>query len=385
MRIPTLLAGVVIGLLRSASAQVPPALGVASDLSIDISRYGFDSTAYVTLGPNGSLLLTGPFHYSLYVLDSTGTRVRTVGTQGDGPGQFIASPSAGWRGDSIWTYDNRLARLTLFDTRGSVARTMPVPRTVQGPPGVQPKAHNGLFGPSVIRYLPNGDLLILENIPALRSDVERTASVLLVSAPDGSYRSVAASVRSGLVFCEQSLSDGSWIPIPYCRPPYTAISANGRTVVNARGIMTGPDSGWFTVVRTDAMGDTAYACRFQTSMTPVTAPELDSGIAAVIDEERLPGRNRQIDSALRASPARLHQPLQALLVSDDGSVWVEMYGKGSERAWSVLDPSGDLIGQVKLPSDVMLKAVSGATLVGIRVLPKGATLVRYRVSGLPRH
>jgi hypothetical protein len=57
------------------------------------------------------------------VYDEAGTLLRRIGGAGEGPGEFGGSPSFGVVGDTVWAYDGRLERITLFDRRGNLLST----------------------------------------------------------------------------------------------------------------------------------------------------------------------------------------------------------------------------------------------------------------------
>ena len=54
--------------------------------------------------------------------DSTGAFIRTIGREGEGPGEFRAAYIA-LRGNRLMVHDPRLQRTTLFDTSGALVRS----------------------------------------------------------------------------------------------------------------------------------------------------------------------------------------------------------------------------------------------------------------------
>ena len=55
--------------------------------------------------------------------DQRGKLIREIGRNGNGPGEFAGPVSAGWRGDTLWVFDSRQARISLFKPNGDFVRS----------------------------------------------------------------------------------------------------------------------------------------------------------------------------------------------------------------------------------------------------------------------
>ena len=73
---------------------------------------------------NGDILIANGGTYELRFYDPSGTHVRSVGREGDGPGDF-RSMGGVWRlgSDSIAVWDSGNRRLTVFDIDGELGRS----------------------------------------------------------------------------------------------------------------------------------------------------------------------------------------------------------------------------------------------------------------------
>lgn len=80
----------------------------------------------VSLDAAGRLLVEEQAPVSLRLLELDGTQIRTIGREGEGPGEY-RSPIPVTFGQYIAVDDPRLMRLTVFDTQGTVLNTFPAP------------------------------------------------------------------------------------------------------------------------------------------------------------------------------------------------------------------------------------------------------------------
>lgn len=84
--------------------------------------------AHATRRSDGSILVADWGAHTLVQFDSMGTRIRGVGREGDGPGEFRSVRRVHHcGGDSLLTLDQQQQRLTLFDTSLALVRTIAVP------------------------------------------------------------------------------------------------------------------------------------------------------------------------------------------------------------------------------------------------------------------
>ena len=74
--------------------------------------------------PSGTLVIANAGVPELLLVDPNGELVRRIGREGEGPGEFVTITSLHVQGDnSLVVYDDRLARLSVFDQSGEVLST----------------------------------------------------------------------------------------------------------------------------------------------------------------------------------------------------------------------------------------------------------------------
>lgn len=91
-------------------------LAVLSPTATDFGRF-----TTVAPGPRGQLAWTDGRSGQLSIRDAQG-KVRIVGRQGSGPGEFQYVASMDWIGDSLWVADGRLPRVQVFSDTGRLLR-----------------------------------------------------------------------------------------------------------------------------------------------------------------------------------------------------------------------------------------------------------------------
>lgn len=64
---------------------------------------------------------------------SSGHLVRTIGREGQGPGDFQVVSNLGWRSDTLWVSDRFLQRVSFFTREGALLRTEQIVSPVLSP------------------------------------------------------------------------------------------------------------------------------------------------------------------------------------------------------------------------------------------------------------
>ena len=78
----------------------------------------------IAVDPAGRMYVEDRAPLAIKVFDRSGAFVRTIGREGDGPGEY-RSPILGVHGPHLVVQDPRLARLTVYDTSGTLLRSWP--------------------------------------------------------------------------------------------------------------------------------------------------------------------------------------------------------------------------------------------------------------------
>src|SRR5688572_10143141 len=201
------------------------------------------------------------------VFGSDGVFRHAVGRQGSGPGEFQSIWSMGIVGDSLWTIDIDLRRLTFFTLAGSVISTVPFDP-------VPPALGQGLL---FLAYqdvlLPGGDFLGFgrgAGVSIARGDI--TANPLLRMGPDGRAVDTLAwvSIKNDDMILKSSRST-MYRPQPFSDAALTVFAPDiQRAYVIERWAAVDAKSASMQVTAIDATGDTAW-----TREIPYTAMPLD--------------------------------------------------------------------------------------------------------------
>lgn len=76
----------------------------------------------VAFGPGGTLAIAERGEMGVRIHDTSGARLRVIGREGQGPGEFGALNGLGFRGDSLFVFDSRWSRISVFDPEGEHVR-----------------------------------------------------------------------------------------------------------------------------------------------------------------------------------------------------------------------------------------------------------------------
>ncbi len=374
-----------------------PDLGFSRLGSVDVDR---DGNIY-------ALEISAP---EIRVFAPDGTRLRALGRQGEGPGEFTSAPFFGVRGDTVWTIETFNGRLTLFHRDGEVLQTGTAERVVVPLPealGVivpQSLTDDGTF----IGHFG----LIMSNRGNEPTGVEPTDSIpwpLVSFAPSG-----------------EVVDTLGWVPKPpprMWRPPWEAdvdyrmVDIAGRRLMVPRPPTTLPmwysvgtdrlivetpapatgASGAMTVTRVALEGDTLFHQVLAYTPVPYVDADLDSiaaraarggpgGMAPFNPDASTPDDWEVVANRLRAEMdfPEFQLPLESSWPTPDGGVWLRRAGDRSTGTaeWVVLDADGRARGRLRLPASVRPRWTRGDTLwASVPDELEVPWLVRYRIEG----
>jgi len=105
------------------------------DLLIDGTEGGgqpLHAVGGLAFGPQGTIAIAERGEMGIRIHDAEGERVRVVGRDGQGPGEFGALNGVGFRGDTMFVFDSRWFRISVFDGEGEFVRQF-VPEDGWGP------------------------------------------------------------------------------------------------------------------------------------------------------------------------------------------------------------------------------------------------------------
>jgi len=380
--------------------------------SLDDPEIGFSSIADVALDRDGNVFVGERSESRVRVYDASGLLVRTIGGAGGGPGEFQYISSFGVVGDTLWVYDSRARRTTLFDREGTLLTTIvatgvafPTPPEYGVSITIRPTGmrEDGLFSSTYgmsLRAPPSRAGADTLRIPRLVFDatgaVVDTLGFLERPLPTLGSSSPIERIKIG----EREYPS----PRPPSAEPLRSTLDDGQLIVD-RALATSGDAGVFTVTRIGPWGDTLFQRHFRyrprsydeairdtliagmvgtygglasmvISSGGVVAIMEGAGASSPADAEAL---ERAYRDALVLPP--LQPPVAQHRRGEDGSYWLrrEEDAAGTFR-WLVLNEDGSPRGEVRVPRRLSMYWTDGEQVWGAeRDEFDVPWLVKYRI------
>jgi len=116
--------------LRRTAYEVAPEAHVVID-GTEGGGQPLHAVGAVAFGPEGTLAIAERGEMGVRRHDMTGARLSVVGRDGQGPGEFGALNGLGFRADSMFVFDSRWSRISVFDPAGEYVRQV-VPESAAG-------------------------------------------------------------------------------------------------------------------------------------------------------------------------------------------------------------------------------------------------------------
>jgi len=294
--------------------------------------------------PNGDLAVVNSRLQHVVVFDDQGRHRRTMGRNGDGPGEF-RSPRQVYAlpGDSLAVVDTYRA-VSVFDSAGGYVRRF-VPGEIVGETQGWPI---GLFG--------DGSLFLTQyqhedeqgRVGLARVQVEPVRVTL-----DG-----AIAHRYGK-YDEQTVNYGAGVP--YLFGPWAQFAPDDE------GFWYGP-ADRYELRRVDREGRVTRLVRLDLPARPVTPADIDGFRARMLEGVRGTPREAAVAAVYgRAQAAESFPAYGDLLVDDAGQLWVQDYPTADRRGpqtWRVFDSEGRYLGTVGMPAGFTPYQVAGGKVVG---------------------
>lgn len=346
--------------------------------AVQIARFGGEVQAEAPLSwingiaraPSGHVIALGKDDSRVVEFDAEGAFVRTVASEGDGPGEVQLPHFTGYLGDTLWIVDSGLRRATLF-LDGRVVRTARVEI-----PGNLPETIDDFLGspfaPAVPYLLIDGNM-VGRPVPddmALEQQPGEEAPWPLYHI-SGSDTVIIAAPRIGRVRSRVQVLPRGWTRLPKPAQLAPLFDVSNNSSFWALVTQTPGDEGTFEV--TVLFGD-VEANRRDTLRMTLRGPRLEEPDRTAYAREwaeRLqlnPAISEGVDAVMERIRAqvdfpRIAPPFSGVMVGDDGSIWLRS-GKLSRR-FEWLRVSGESRDLVILPVEAELHVGDERALFGI--------------------
>ena len=330
----------------------------------------------IVAGSDNSIYVRSPQPPAMAVFDAQGQFLRTIGGEGEGPGEFRAAIAHGLLGDTLWVVDLGLLRASTFLSDGTHLRTWrlePIDLGIRlSAPHTISAFLEGPYALAIPMALPLG--FGRTQLPVLLGDrtLENPDTVLKVIKPSGLY--------------VEGVGSFSFAPFPM--PPLVSVAGNGSGFLSADW-EAGGDA--LTITRYQPSGRVDWTKRLDVETAPIPKEVRDSLVSEGVSIAEPYLQRAQRRGTLGRGPLREvvaeglylpseFPPASQIRLGEDGSVWIRS-GEFAEMAeWTVLDADGQTNFRVQLPDgfrlqDCTLRTVWGTTTDEIDV----PYIVRYDI------
>lgn len=315
------------------------------------------------LADSTHIYVLDPPAFGVHRFDRTGAWLSTIGSEGEGPGEFRRPTAMGLVSDTLWVADGGLSRLSYLSREGEYVRSVRfsvvlgssvyTPRRALIGGGILSTEHFSTSAP----VLPTLNLLVFDEEGEIAETLAwrpRGRAAVSVTTPGGNGGQRGGSVSLSHPLDLQSLIAydplGRWVYVGGWRPDQLS-SSN------------------FELMRITPSGDTAMAVRLPLARRALEADEVQAHARMIRSALPEALRTRIGERALlRAFAEQIPHPAEtavdAMLASEDGTVWLRQTRGGSERSthWARFRPGVGLDGFVDLPAGHRLLAASGGAL-----------------------
>lgn len=342
-----------------------------------------DTTIRVAVGEDGVIAIAQRQSYDIRFFSETGEPLGRIGREGEGPAEFMMVHRLGWMGDTLYAYDFSLRRFTLFDENREYVRYIHVPVAARpGPelagrfPEFQVVYGGALYADGSVYGQFAGPMN-----PGL-GDHDPDQVTYGRVAEDGtiiSYFQWSAGTTGDPV--EVAVDEGTVLISPNVVPsperPILRLNDQGTRMAHLVVSMEGPDAGTFELEMEDVFNGVLYTRRYPFDPIPITDAMEDSILESYF-EGAPPEFARAVEG--RATFPPLLPPVIGMVGGRDDSLWIRMRDTAEGRPYRILDPEGNPMGTLTLPTN---QRIAVADLQNIWVIEEDElgveSVVRYAI------
>ncbi|MDP1858734.1 MAG: 6-bladed beta-propeller [Gemmatimonadaceae bacterium] len=336
--------------------------------------YEFTELSQVVATANAVLVRQSAYQ-ELRVFDLAGIYQRTIGRAGGGPGEFKGMWAFGVYGDTVWTLDFALRRVSLFLTSGELLTTV----TFEA---VTPTlGENGnLFATYPMARQRDGVLLGFGGTSGQAMAAGRVRAMpILRMSPAGLTSDTLGwlPVTHSNMILKSSVGT-SYHDQPFNDSPLPEYAANQQRVYVIDRYAASNGTASYGVVAIGSDGDTAWVRSYPYLPLPMDRAVADSVQKRMYRMYGVRYPQSMIDDSLYIP--KFQPPVSEATAGEDGTLWLRREKWAPTTKFDVLDAKGQLLAQVEAGRSVRIRWVSGTTAWGQELDENDVpALVRYRI------
>ena len=350
---------------------------LVEDLRIGVlegpDEYIFGRVGHLAVGADGSIYVADAQLGSIRQYDAAGHFVRTIGSQGQGPGEYSRILGMKMLHDGTLAVLDAPHKIILYSRGGAYQRDFRVPST--------------LYASRMLEYDVAGNLYTR----ATEGDIARGTAdwpfILIKMSPQGEVQDRIAlpkEERSGESFVLHTSDGPVWYPTVSTRHAWSPL---GYLVVGRN------DDYAFELRRTDE----PLRVEREVDPVPLADGERDMWRAWASHMER--GAREQGRATTYPTVSDVKPVYKDLYVGEDGRIWVHRHVAAEKRdlpprapgddrplldwreptTFDVFDPDGTFLGTVVVPQNTIIYVWNGRQLWGVQTGDAGEQVVRFRV------
>jgi hypothetical protein len=302
--------------------------------------------------PDGRMVVANGGTLELRLYDVAGRFVRSIGRQGEGPGEFRGLGALDLLdGDSLAVFDNRLRRVSIFDTNGAFARSFQFGR-----------GGSGFMYP--IGWLPGGEFVARAAparpaLPGMPSGVYRDSVWYLHADAHGAVIDTIGQFPGTEMYVRADDRSASVTVLAFGRIAHAAVA--GDQLWYGSGDV-------YELAQYTVNGRLQRLARKAHTRLAVTNQDIEELKRQRINAARDRNSERFTERMFAAMPFPDLMPAHGQVIADaSGNLWVEETRRPADARprWTVFAPGGHMLGLVATPPGLRITDIGHDYLLGV--------------------